>query len=67
MTDAVVATPDVAGKFALYFLTDGSAKIVVQLVGQEQEEHTIPAMFVMMLKDAMQGKGPLGSIAGMLG
>ena len=51
-------TPDLAGKFAIFYLADGSAKAVLQMQGEEAQEHSIPAFVVMMFKDAMEGKVP---------
>ena len=51
-------TPDLAGKFAIFYLFDGSAKAVLQMQGEDAQERTIPAFVVMMFKDAMEGKVP---------
>lgn len=59
-------TPDLAGKFAIFYLPDGSAKAILQMQGEDPQEHTIPAFVVMMFKDAMEGKVP-PMIAGLFG
>lgn len=61
-------TPTVAGTFAVYQMNNGGMHFVYRLAGTEEDIHQdIPAFAVKMAMQAFEGKGPMASVAKMLG